>query len=180
MDAEPGGILYYESFLCGIEENVRGGDVCMSSICGTDCCDKCGRKEECGGCVETKGHPFGGICTAAEYIKREGLDAFAEYKEKLIQEFNSLRIKDLQVNDLNLLNGFYVNLEYLLPNGQSVKLLEDNKIYLGNQIEIPGTGRCYGMVTDEEYLLVGEYGCDGADPQIIVYKKREIYSSVCR
>lgn len=147
MDAEPGGILYYESFLCGIEENVRGGDVCMSSICGTDCCDKCGRKEE--------------------------------YKEKLIQEFNSLRIKDLQVNDLNLLNGFYVNLEYLLPNGQSVKLLEDNKIYLGNQIEIPETGRCYGMAADEEYLLVCEYGCDGADPQIIVYKKREIHSSAC-
>lgn len=141
------------------------------SICGTDCCENCGRKEECGGCIETKGHPFGGACTAAEYIKREGLDAFRKFKEKLVQEFNSLGIKHLHVNDLNLLNGFYVNLEYLLPNGQTVKLLEGNKIYLGNQIEIPGTNRCYGIVADEDYLLVCEYGCGGADPQIIVYKE---------
>lgn len=145
----------------------------LRSICGTDCCENCGRKEECGGCAETKGHPFGGTCTAAEYIKREGLDAFAEYKEKMVQEFNSLGIKDLKVKDLNLLNGFYINLEYPLPNGQSVKLLEDDKVYLGNQIEIPGSSRCYGIVADEEFLLVCEYGCDGADPQIVVYKRRK-------
>ena len=53
----------------------------------------------------------------AEYIKREGLDAFGKFKEKLVREFNSLGLKDLKVNDLNLLNGFYVNLEYHLPNG---------------------------------------------------------------
>ena len=146
-------------------------------ICGTDCCEKCGRKEECGGCTETKGHPLGGTCTVAEYIKREGVGAFSEYKETLVREFNSLGIKDLHVNDLNLLNGFYVNLEYPLPNGQSVKLLEDKKVYLGNQIEIPGSGRCYGSVADEDYLLVCEYGCGGADPQIVVYKRREIHSS---
>lgn len=122
---------------------------------------------------ELKGHPFGGTCTAAEYIKREGFDAFGKFKEKLVQEFNSLGIKDLKVNDLNLLNGFYVNLEYHLPNGHSVKLLEDNKVYMGNQIQISGTSRCYGIVADEEYLLVCEYGCDGTDPQIVVYKRRE-------
>ena len=53
------------------------------------------------------------------------------------------------------------------------KLLEDNKVYMGNQIQIPGTSRCYGIVADEEYLLVCEYGCDGTDPQIVVYKRRE-------
>ena len=151
----------------------------MNSICGTACCEKCGRKEECGGCTETKGHPLGEICTAAEYIKRQGLGAFSEYKETLVREFNSLGIKDLQVNDLNLLNGFYVNLEYPLPNGQSVKLLEDNKVYLGNQIEIQGSGRCYGIVADKKYLLVCEYGCGGADPQIVVYKRRQARNSVC-
>ena len=78
----------------------------MYSICGTDCCENCSRKEECGGCAETKGHPFGGTCTAAEYIKREGFDVFGKFKEKLVQEFNSLGIKDLKVTDLNLLNGF--------------------------------------------------------------------------
>ena len=53
------------------------------------------------------------------------------------------------------------------------KLLEDNKVYMGNQIQIPGTSRCYGIVADEEYLLVCEYGCDGTDPQIVVYNRRE-------
>ena len=78
----------------------------------------------------------------------------------------------LEVKELHLLNGFFVNLEYPLANGQSVKLLEDKKIYLGNQIERPGSARCYGIVADESYLLVCEYGCNGTDPEIIIYKKR--------
>lgn len=144
----------------------------MVSICGTDCCNECGRKDECGGCVKTDGRPFGGTCIAAERIKRGGFEAFQAFKAALIAEFNALGIKGLQIRDLNLLNGFYVNLEYPLPNGQSVKLLEDRRVYLGNQIEIPGSDRCYGVVADEQYLLVCEYGCGGAEPQIIVYKKR--------
>ena len=51
-------------------------------------------------------------------------------------------------------------------------MLKDNKVYWGNQIEIPDSSRCYGVVADNEYLLVCEYGCGGADPQIILYKKR--------
>lgn len=144
----------------------------MLSICGVDCCGECNRKDECGGCVETEGHPFGGECIAAECIKKGGFDDFLRLKNTLIDEVNSLGIKNLQIKDLNLLNGFYVNLEYQLPNGQSVKFLEDNKVYLGNQIEIPDSDRCYGLAADEKYLLVCEYGCNGADPQVIIYKKR--------
>ena len=66
-----------------------------------------------------------------------------------------------------------------LPNGQPVKLLEDNKVYLGNQIELPGSGRCYGNEADEKYLLVCEYGCGGADPQIVGYQRRQARNSVC-
>ncbi len=83
---------------------------------------------------KTKGHPFGGTCIAAECIKRGNLEVFKEMKETLIKEFNALGIQGLYVDDLNLLNGFYVNLKYTLTNGQSVKLLEDNRVYLGNQI----------------------------------------------
>lgn len=144
----------------------------MLSICGMDCCSKCPRQTECGGCVKTNGHPFGGRCVAAECIKRGGASAFAEEKAVLINEFNGLGIKDLQIKDLNLLNGFYVNLEYPLTNGMSIKLLEDNKVYWGNQIECPDSDRCYGIVADEKYLLVCEYGCEGADPEILFYKKR--------
>ncbi len=90
----------------------------------------------------------------------------------MIDEINALGIKGLQVGDVNILNGFYVNLEYRLPNGQAVKLLEDNRTYWGNQIEIPGSERCYGIAADDAYLLVCEYGCEGADPQIVLYKRR--------
>lgn len=144
----------------------------MVSICGADCCEQCGRKEECGGCVKTDGHPFGGSCIAAEQIQKGGFDAFLHLKSMLIDEINSLGIKDLRVTDLNLLNGFYVNLAYPLANGQSVKLLKDDYVYLGNQVEVPGNDRCYGLVADEQYLLVCTYGCGGSDPQIVLYKKR--------
>ena len=122
--------------------------------------------------MKTDGHPFGGMCVAAECVKRGGLEELKKMKETLIEEFNALGIQSLQVKDLNLLNGFYVNLEYTLTNGQSVKLLEDNHVYWGNQIEISGSGRCYGIVADDSYLLVCEYDCNGTEPQIIVYKKR--------
>lgn len=144
----------------------------MLSICGVECCSECDRKEDCGGCMETGGHPFGGRCIAAESIKRGGSEEFKKVKETLIEEFNALGIRDLQVKDLNLLVGSYVNLEYVLANGQSVRLLEDNHVYWGNQIEIPDSDRCYGLVADENYLLVCEYGCNGTNPQIIVYRKR--------
>lgn len=144
----------------------------LASICGVDCCSECNIKSECGGCIKTDGHPFGGECIAAECIKKGGFDEFIRLKNTLIDEFNSLGVKNLQIKELNLLNGFYVNLEYQLINGQSVKFLEDNKVYLGNQIEKPDSDRCYGIVADDKYLLVCEYGCNGDDPQIIIYKKR--------
>ena len=146
----------------------------MLSLCGLACCDECHKKNDCGGCVKTDGHPFGGTCVAAECVKRGGLEELQKMKETLIEEFNALSVQSLQVKDLNLLNGFYVNLEYTLANGQSVKLLEDGRVYWGNQIEIPGSDRCYGIVADDNYLLVCEYGCNGTESQIILYlyKKR--------
>ncbi len=144
----------------------------MAEICGENCCSVCSRRQECGGCSATDGQPFGGICIAAECIKKGGMEAFRRLKKTLIDEFNSLGIKDLLVNDLNLLQGFFVNLEYPLANGQTVKLLEDNHVYLGNQIEKPGDERCYGIVADDTYLLVCEYGCGGENPQIVIYKRR--------
>lgn len=41
-----------------------------------------------------------------------------------------------------------------------------------NQVEEGNSDRCYGLVADNNYLLVCEYGCNGAEPEIIVYKKR--------
>ncbi len=144
----------------------------MLSICGSDCCEKCDKINECGGCMKTCGHPFGGKCIAAEAFKAGGAEAFFALKNALIEEINALGIDGLSVQDLNLLNGFYVNLEYPLANGEKVKFLKDSDIYFGNQIERPGQERCYGVVADEKMILVCEYGYMGKDPELICYKKR--------
>ena len=144
----------------------------MLSLCGLDCCAACPQRAACGGCRETQGHPFGGTCVAAACVERGGMEAWESWKHAAMAELNALGIPDLQIDSLVPLNGFYVNLEYRLPNGQAVKLLEDNKVYLGTQIERPGQERCYGVIADEAYLLVCEYGCNGADPEIVCYKRR--------
>lgn len=40
-----------------------------------------------------------------------------------------------KIEELYPLIGRYVNLEYTLPSGQKVKLLNDDEMYLGNQLE---------------------------------------------
>ena len=143
------------------------------SICVSNCCAVCPQKAACGGCRATGGHPFGGVCVAAACVEQGGLEELDRWKRATMAELNALNLPDLHLDDLHLLNGFYVNLEYRLPNGQAVKLLEDKKVYLGNQIERSGQDRCYGVVADEDYLLVCEYGCNGADPKIVCYKRRQ-------
>lgn len=76
------------------------------------------------------------------------------------------------VTELTQLIGAFVNLEYMLPNGEKIKLLDDSKIYLGYQVEKQNSDRCFGLVGDNNHLLVCEYGCNGAEPEIILYKKR--------
>ena len=144
----------------------------MGTICGVDC-NGCGFKTHCKGCLETGGDPFGGGCTVAQCYKAGGEDCFSAYKDRLIGEFNALGIAGMpEVTTLCQLCGAYVNSEYTLSNGEKVRLLDDRKIYLGYQLEKANSDRCYGLVADDKYLLVCEYGCNGSDPEVIVYKKR--------
>ena len=145
----------------------------MTTLCGLDCCTECGLfGGTCKGCRESDGHPCGGDCVAAACVKAGGTSAMEAQEAAIVREINALGLPDLSVSGMNLLIGAYVNLEYPLPNGQTVKLLRDDKVYWANQIERPGNERCYGVVADEEFLLVCEYGCEGADPVILLYKKR--------
>ena len=142
-------------------------------LCGLDCCARCQlRGTACAGCEQTDGHPCGGTCVAAECIRQGGRDAMLAQKKAIMDEVNALGIEGLQVSELYLLIGSYVNLEYPTPGGRKVRLLQDNKVYWGAQIERTGNPRCYGLVADESHLLVCEYGCGGADPEIILYRKR--------
>jgi hypothetical protein len=149
------------------------------SICGIDC-SQCGLKETCGGCRATNGKPFGGECMIAACCRNRGKETcsdccgeFCKLKKQIIAEYNALGIEDMpEVTDLNALEGSFVNLEYTLPGGQAIKFWDDNRIYLGNQLEKQNSDRCYGLTADENYLLVCEYGENGSDAEIVVYQKR--------
>ena len=99
---------------------------------------------------------------------------FEKMKQQLISEINELHIEGMpRVEKLNALVGIYVNLEYKLPNGNSVKFLNDSKTYLGNQLECElGGDRCFGVIADMEFLLVCTYEKDGLNPELVLYKKR--------
>ena len=61
---------------------------------------------------------------------------FDKFKAQLIDEINALGIEGMpKLEKLNALVGSFVNLEYRLPNGSIAKFLDDEKTYLGNQLE---------------------------------------------
>lgn len=110
-----------------------------------------------------------------QYINLGGKEKFIEFKNKIIDEFNTLLcVEGLpKVTDLNVLPGYFVNLEYRLPNGQMVKFLDDQATYLGSQLECEfGGDRCFGIAANMEFLLVCTYEKDGANPELVIYKKR--------
>lgn len=92
-------------------------------------------------------------------------------KQLLIAEFNKLGIEGMpEVTELHEYEGSFVNLEYTLPNGTAAKFWEDSKTYF--ILEIPKTDdRCFGLIGGEHYLMVCEYGRDGENPEILVFKK---------
>ena len=77
------------------------------------------------------------------------------------------------VEKLNALVGSYVNLPYRLPNGTTVKFLDDAATYLGNQLECAfGGDRCFGVLANMEFILVCTYEANGENPELVIYKKR--------
>ena len=145
----------------------------MDTICGANC-EKCSFKNTCKGCTATCGKPFGGACVAAEYIKAEGKEKYAEFKKALLSEINSLlRTNGLpKANSLHELAGAYVNLDYPISGETSVKMLDSKRIYLGCQVTAADPGLCYGVVADTDFILLSRYRENGADPELILYKKR--------
>ena len=97
---------------------------------------------------------------------------FEALKKQLIDEMNALHIEGMpKLEGLNALVGSYVNLAYPLPSGACVKFLNDQTTYLGNQLET-GEERCFGVLANVDFILICTYGCEGADPELLLYKKR--------
>lgn len=99
---------------------------------------------------------------------------FEAFKKQLMEEINALNIEGMpKVEALNALVGKYVNLEYRLPNGIKAKFLDDQTTYLGNQLESEIVeGLCFGVLANMDFILICTYEKDGANPELILYKKR--------
>ncbi|MBQ8803156.1 MAG: helix-turn-helix domain-containing protein [Tyzzerella sp.] len=109
-----------------------------------------------------------------QYVALGDEETFNEFKMQLIDEFNALNIEGMpKVENLNALVGGFVNLEYKLPNGKSIKFLDDGVTYLGNQLECEfGGDRCFGIIANMDFLLVCTYEENGTNPELVIYKKR--------
>ena len=87
---------------------------------------------------------------------------FEEFKNQLITEINELHIEGMpKVEKLNALVGRDINLEYPLPNGMRVKFLDNQKTYLGNQLECEfGGERYFGVLASMDFVMVCTYDAD--------------------
>ena len=141
-------------------------DVCVSHIVNENCTEEQARsymKEMLPKLGYWKNHK-----------ELENGDEFEKFKKKLVDEFNALNIEGMpKVEKLNALVGSYVNLAYSLPSGECAKFLDDNATYLGNQLESGnGDGCCFGILANAEFMMVCTYEKDGANPELLLYKKR--------
>ena len=150
----------------------------MESLCGADCTN-CGygKNNNCKGCKNTDGCPFGKQCFIAKYILTGGKDNYEIFKSQLIDEINQLDIPGMpKIEKLTPINGVYVNLTYRLPNGEQVQFLDNDDIYLGTTEESKFNNgeliRCFGVVANMDFILICEYGPNGDNPELIIYKKR--------
>ena len=108
------------------------------------------------------------------YAEVGGKEKLEEFKKQLIGEINTiLAIEGLpKIENLNVLPGEFVNLEYTLPNGIIVKFLDDKQTYLGSQLESGINNLCFGIVANMDFILVCSYEENGENPELVVYKKR--------
>ena len=150
----------------------------MDALCGANCeeCDLF-KNSKCRGCKNTNGCPFGKKCWIAKYIEVGGVENYNTLKNELIDELNSLNIDGMpKIEELYPLHGEFVNMDYPLPNNNKTKLLSDNESYLGNQVESifndEEIKKYFGVLANMNFILVCEYGENGNNPEIIIYKKR--------
>ncbi len=145
------------------------------SICHADC-SNCNLRNNCLGCKSTNGCPFNKQCFIAKYILIGGMKKFELFKNKLIDEINSINIESMQkVNGLYPMVGKFINFKYKLPNDKMINFLNDTDIYLGcksKNIFDDNDKSFYGIVANENFILICEYDEYINDPEIIIYKRR--------
>ena len=145
----------------------------MTAICGAKC-SECRFLNNCQGCKATCGQPFGGTCVAAEYIQTAGMEKYLAFKQELLNEINSLlRANAIPKADrLYELPGSFINPAYPLPNGETVRFLDNKKVYLGTRITPDDGGISYGIAAGTDFILVCQYDARMENPELLFYKKR--------
>lgn len=108
------------------------------------------------------------------YEKLSDNGEFEAFKQQLVDEINGLHIEGMpRVEKLSALVGQYVNLEYPLPSGARTKFLNDGATYLGTQLESEIVdGLCFGVLANMDFIMVCTYEAEGANPELLLYKKR--------
>ena len=106
--------------------------------------------------------------------KSFALDGKQLFKQQLIREINDLHCPGMpKAEKLNALMDSYVDLAYPLPSGEKVRFQNGGRTYLGNRLESEfGGERCFGILADMDFILVCTYAAEGADPELVLYKKR--------
>lgn len=151
-----------------------------TTFCGADCAH-CTLKDRCAGCLATCGKPFGDTCVKALCCQKREQESCAACKsctlvKKLLACFNALNIKDMpKAEYLVAINGHLLNLAYPLPNGNKVKFLLDERIYLGMQLPKKNSDHYFGLCADEQMLLVCEYEKDEKNPVLLHFSKHNIF-----
>ena len=93
-------------------------------------------------------------------------------QQKIINRLHALGIEELKsVQSLNELNGDFINIECIWPNGTIGQILDDNRKYYGTQVEKSDSERCYGIAADENQIAVFEYGCAGKEAELVMWVK---------
>jgi hypothetical protein len=94
-------------------------------------------------------------------------------RKQLIDEINALGIPGLpHISNLKLMKGDLVNFSYSI-HGNSVRILDDNATYWSLQEENQlREERYYGIVADDNYLIIIEYGRKFKDPRLVLIKRR--------
>lgn len=144
------------------------------SLCGANCA-QCQSKENCPGCAETNGSPFGKQCYVAKRILTDGMENYLAFQKELTDEINGLNVDGMEkVTELYPLVGAFINLEYPVPSG-TVRFLKDDEVYLGAQVKNlldDGGKSCFGVIARENFILVSAYGENVANPQLVLFKHR--------
>ena len=80
----------------------------------------------------------------------------------LLEKIKKLGIKEFEnFNSLNLMDGNYLNIECILPNGEKTKILDNDTQYYA----------CYGVAANEKFIAVYKYGCNGENAELVLWKK---------